>query len=157
MADTQITGFKEIVKRFGEAPVRLINDLDKVCSRTAGRIVSRTKKGISGGYQSTFAPLSERYAKYKKRWGGSRLILVSGIRRGKRQQLGGNYRNSFASEKIKNLEHHAGSNYPQARRLEFGDDSNNTPPRPHLKPARDESEEEFHDETIETVRDFFGS
>lgn len=143
-------GFDKLIKTLGEAPAKLRRETDIAVARTAHIVRSKTIKGIGGEYQGSFAPLSEKYAAWKAKKGGSNLILVSGIRKGKKQQLGGNYRNSFAVDKRGDGIYEVGSNHPQARRLEFGFDGKDkkgrtakTPARPHLNRALKDSQPEF--------------
>jgi phage gpG-like protein len=151
----EIKGFDRLHRVLGEAPRRFRVETDRAVSRTAHIVRSRTVKGIGGEYQADFAPLSVRYALWKKRHRGSDLILVSGIRKGRRQQLGGNYRNSFAVDKIEDGVYAVGSNHPQARALELGYPKKNLPARPHLGRALDESRGDFKDEVLSAMQRTF--
>ena len=158
----ELQGFDRLTRVLGDAPSALRRETDRAVARTAHVVRSRTVKGIGGEYQMDFAPLSERYARWKKRHRGSNLILVSGIRRGKKQQVGGNYRNSFAVEKRSEGVYEVGSNHPQARALEMGFDGTdskgrkkNMPARPHLTRALDESSEDYRREVLGALQRAF--
>lgn len=151
-----LKGFNQFGEMMKRAPGRLVDEMDKAINRTAHNVRSRTVKGIGGEYQSSFAPLSERYARWKARRRGSNLILVSGVRGGKKQQIGGNYRNSFAVEKVESGVYAVGSNYPQARALEKGYAKRNLPARRHLGRAVDESIPDLKREVLEASKRTFG-
>lgn len=151
----ELKGFDRLARVLGDAPAALRRETDRAVARTAHVVRSRTVKGIGGEYQMDFAPLSERYARWKKRHRGSNLILVSGIRRGKKQQVGGNYRNSFAVEKRREGVYEVGSNHPQARALEMGYEPRNLPARPHLTRALDESRDDYRREVLGALQRAF--
>jgi len=119
----------------------------------SGEIVRKNiVKGIRN-QEFNFAPLKpstiEAKSKPRNRAGhsipaGSNLILIDQ----------GDYLSSITAVR-KGDEELIGTNHPQGRRLEFGDETNGQEARPHFEPGLAKSEDEVKEELMESFKECF--
>lgn len=169
-----LTGFREFENVLNHAGSRIQTEMDKGIHRSAMIIQAGVIKGIkTQKWAGEWKALSQKTIDFKKRVNASPHILISGYRGGKKKVRGGstgsptgltklsnvpraNYVNSFAVAKIQNAMYAVGSNYPQARALEFGYKKRNLEARPHLGLAIRDSKEDIKKELDESIRKIFG-
>lgn len=164
----EFTGFREFENVLNHAGSRLESEMDKDIHRSARIIEAGVIKGIkTQKWAGEWKALSDDYVAFKKRVNASPHILISGYRGGKPKKKGkgltkllkvprANYVNSFAVAKIRNGMYEVGSNYPQARALEFGYPKRRLPARPHLGLAIRDSKEDIKKTLDESIRKIFG-
>lgn len=152
----KLENWDDFLKKLGQAPANFERLSDKAIAKTTYQIQARVISGInSQRWAGKWKKLSPKYLAQKARQGGSEKILIGGIRKSAKNMLPGNYRNSFAVEKIQMGTWIVGSNYPQARSLEFGSDKTNMPARSHLKFAVEESKDDFFENVLNALKESF--
>jgi len=163
----ELKGFDEFFTKLKNAPAKFEKLSDKAIHKTALQIRSFVVQGIADQtWASKWAPLSPKYKAFKMLNNGSSKMLISGIRSRYRKRtkdkvalkngLPGNYRNSFESSKISNAIYAVGSNYPQARALEFGNPKTKMPERPHLQFAVEQGKSELMKNVVEAMKNTLG-
>lgn len=163
----EFNGFDNFRNVLNHAGSRIQSEMDKSMHRSARIIEAGVIKGIkTQKWAGEWKALSPRTKKFKERVNASPHILISGYRGGKKKKRGkgltrlsktprANYVNSFAVAKIGNAEYAVGTNYPQARALEFGYPKRKLPARPHLRLAIRDSKEDIKKTLDESIRKIF--
>lgn len=149
-----IFGFDEAMDKLVKLPGRIHSQADKAVARGAKILRGAIIKKIDS-QPGTWAALDPRYLRRKLKAGGSNKKLISGVRSKSGSHPSGNYRNSFADQKVGDAVYAVGSNHPQARALEFGYEKKNIKARPHVDPALKESADEIRTDMVNTMREVF--
>ena len=140
-------GFEDFFKVLDNYPKTMQKNMDNSLRRSAEIVRTNVIKGIHAQkWSSSWPKLSPQYLAQKESRGDNPNILISGYRAPSSQIPHEHYVQSFSVEKRKNLSYVIGTNYPQARALEYGFEARGIPARPHLAPALKESEEEIKSE-----------
>lgn len=150
-----VHGFDKLLGVLSGIPSKVERKADMAVSKSAQLIRRNVIKEI-GEQPAAWPRLSAKYAAQKSMKGGSNLILVSGIRTRKSRTPVTNYRNSFEVEKSGKAQYDVGSNYPQARALEYGFEPRNLPARPHFEPAVEKSRDDILENYSNFLKEVFG-
>jgi hypothetical protein len=148
------SGFDEFSKYLGGVSRKVDTVMDRRVARAANIIRMNVIKVINS-QPAGWAALNPKYAAWKAAHGGSRLRLVSGIRNPGSRTPAVNYRNSFDVTKLGNAKYASGTNYPQARALERGNEAKGVQARPHFGPAVDQSKPAILQEYKDGVKEIF--
>ncbi len=140
-------GFEHFFKALDGYSKSVEQNMDHALRRSAEILRTNVTKGIHAQkWSSSWPALSAKYLEQKESRGNNTNILISGHRSPTSTNPAQNYVQSFSVAKRKRLSYAIGSNYPQARALEYGFEARGLPARPHLEPALKESEEAIKDE-----------
>ena len=150
-------GFEEFFKHLDSYPKSMEKNMDKALRRSAEILRTNLIKGIhSQRWSSSWPALSTKYLEQKEARGDNTNILISGYRAPSSRVPTEHYVQSFAVQKRKKLSYAVGTNYPQARALEYGFEARGLPARPHLAPALQDSEEAIKAELSRGFKDSLG-
>lgn len=138
----EMQGFDEFIQHLDGVSKRFEHHSDISVKRSTNVIRMNVIKEIDS-QPASWAALSPEYAKRKAAMGGSRLMLVSGVRSPSSKTPMANYRNSYDVIKVDHAAYAAGTNYPQARALEHGFEARGVKARPHVEPAVNKSKPEI--------------
>ena len=143
-------GFDQIGNVMKNITKNLPKELDRAVARSAHVVQANVVKNIRD-QKGDWPDLNEKYREQKQIRGNSPQMLISGHRGGKNPTPPSPYFTSFEVAKISDGNYAVGSDYPQARALEYGYEDNGLPARPHVEPAVEDSREFHANEIKEAV------